>query len=277
MGSMATTEVTELLVPLDRREASVRSVPVAGRIAKRRGLGLCLFTVAEDRDAAAGWLREVADRYLSGRDVALDVGPPGDPADAIVEAAGDSSLVCMATAGSLRPHGGHVGSVAENVVRRIGRPVMLVGPQMTPDPGQNTQRVIAPIDGSKFSEACLDLACDLARRFGVPVWVVTVLSPESEARAQAAQLRDGPLVESGYVSRLARGLAEKYDIDVEFEVLHRNDPARAIVDFAGDDGTVVMATHGRSGLNRLFGGSVATDVVARSHRAVMVWRPDDEE
>jgi nucleotide-binding universal stress UspA family protein len=275
MDSTATTEVTELLVPLDRREASVRSVPVAGRIAKRRGLRLRLFTVAEDGDAAAGWLREVADRYLPGRDAVLDVGPPGDPAVAIVEAAGDSSLVCMATAGSLRPHGGHVGSVAEDVVRRIGRPVMLVGPQMTPDPGQNTQRVIAPIDGSKFSEACLDLACDLARRYGVPVWVVTVLSPESEAWAEA-QFGDGPLVESGYVSRIAKQLAEKYDIDVEFEVLHRNDPARAIVDFAGDDGTVVMATHGRSGLNRLFGGSVTTGVVARSHRAVMVWRPDDE-
>jgi nucleotide-binding universal stress UspA family protein len=60
-------------------------------------------------------------------------------------------------------------------------------------------------------------------------------------------------------------------------VLHGDDPARAIVDFAGDDGTIVMTTHGRSGLNRLFAGSVTTGVVAHSQRAVFVWRPEVAE
>ena len=58
-------------------------------------------------------------------------------------------------------------------------------------------------------------------------------------------------------------------------VLHGTDPVQAIVEFAADDGTVVMSTHGRTGLRRVFGGSVATGVVANSKRAVVVWRPQE--
>lgn len=275
MTAPAMADIQELLVPLDRRDASLRSVPVAGRVAERLGVSVRLFTAAEDEEEAESWLRAAAGRFLASQQVTVEVGPPGDPAEAIVRAAASDRMVCMATAGSLRPHEGHVGSVAEEVIREIGRPVMLVGPNMIPAPGRNTQRVIAPVDGSAFSEASLDIAGQLARAFGVPLWVVTVISPGMEARAEAHHT-NGPLVESGYVSRRAGRLAEQYGIDAEFEVLHMTDPARAIVDFAGDDGNVVMATHGRSGLNRLFGGSVATGVVAHSHRAVVVWRPDEE-
>ena len=50
-------------------------------------------------------------------------------------------------------------------------------------------------------------------------------------------------------------------------------PEDAIVDFVGDEGTCVMTTHGRSGLSRVVAGSVATGVVAKSKRAVVVYRP----
>jgi nucleotide-binding universal stress UspA family protein len=265
-------EMNELLVPLDGSRGSERSLPVAGRLADRLGLGLRLFTAGESE----AMLKEAAARLLPDREVAFEVAAEGDPVDAIVAAAGDGRVVCMATAGSLLPHGGHVGSVAEGVVRELGRPVFLVGPQMEPDPGESTQRVIAPVDGSRSSEAALRIAGDVASALQVPLWIVTNIDPKTEAKARGAIAGDLVAAESGYVHRLATATARQFDIEVEYDVLHQKDPARAIVDFTGDDGTIVMSTHGRSGLNRLFGGSVATDVVAHSKRAVLVWRPDEE-
>ena len=86
---------------------------------------------------------------------------------------------------------------------------------------------------------------------------------------------DVAAAETAYVRDLASRIRKSHGIDAEFDVLHGDDPATAIVDFAGDDGTVVMSTHGRSGISRLFAGSVTTKVVADSKRAVLVWRPSE--
>jgi len=267
-------DMTEIMVPLDGSEASVRSVPVAGRLASRLGLGLRLFSAGGHE--AASWMQDVAERLLPDQEVAVDIAPAENPVDAIASAAGDSRLVCMSTAATLRPHRGHIGSVAEGVVRRIGRPVALVGPHMEPHPGEHTQRMIVPIDGSPLSEASLDVAGDLARALGVPVWIVTNISSKAEAAA-ASHTSDLAASESGHVWHLAKDLKTRYGVDAEYEVLHGKDPAKAIVDFTGDDGTIVMSTHGRSGLSRVFGGSVATAVVAYSPRVVFVWRPEGAE
>lgn len=272
MPAFSVGEMTELMVPLDGSDASVRGVPVAGRLADRLGLGIRLLRVGEDD----GWLRDIADKYLPGRDVAIETGLDGDPEQAIVNAAGSDRLICMGTSASLLPHHGHVGSVAEAVVRDLRRPVFLVGPKMEPHPGESTKRVVVPVDGSPLAEAALDIAGDLARGLGVGVWIVTNLSAKDEAAARSEMAGDFTAAESGALWYQARDLREKFGVDVQYEVLHGDDPAAAIVDFTGDDGTIVMTTHGRSGLSRLFGGSVATGVVAHSPRAVMVWRPDEE-
>lgn len=275
MNTKSISEMTELMVPLGPSRADVRAVPVAGRLAHRLGLGLRLFSAADDEPGTAHWLRQVAHEHLPGFDVAVEVASSPDPTKAICAAAGDQRIVCMATAGSLRPHGGHVGSVAEGVVREIGRVVALVGPHMVAHPGESTRRVIVPVDGSELSEASLAVAGDLARALGVPLYVVTNIDPKTEQAAGATMTGDDVAAESGYVHRLATHVGNDFGVEAEYEVLHGTDPARAIVDFTGADATVVMSTHGRSGLTRLFGGSVATGVVAHSQRAVFVWRPEE--
>ncbi len=106
--------------------------------------------------------------------------------------------------------------------------------------------------------------------------MVTVFSPRDEVAA-VAELGHAVVVgtEAGYVQRLAVQATAASGVDGQFEVLHRADPALAIVEFLGDGGIAVMTTHGRSGLSRLFAGSVTTAVVAHSHRPVLVWRHGD--
>lgn len=268
-------DTSEIIVPLDGRDPSIRAVPVAVRLGREIGRPVRLFSSSHDPDEQLRWLQAIAGLYSVNDDVSVSVSDAGDPAEAIVETAGATGLICMATAASLLPHQGRIGSVAEDVVRRLERPVALVGPEMEPQPGNGTERVVVPVDGSELSEASLDIAADLAETFGVPLWIVTVISHRSGAAVAAQVGNAAPLVELSYVNRLARDLANRRSFVADFDVLHGDNPARAIVDFTGDDGTVVMSTHGRSGLSRLFGGSVATGVVAHSKRAVFVWRPDE--
>lgn len=276
MSERLISSMSEMLVPLDGREASLRSVPVAGRIAKRLGLPVRLFTVSDEPEAAEAWLREQADRLLPG--VESKVGSAsGDPAEVIVAEAGEKGLVCMATAATLLPHQGHVGSVAEAVVRGVGRPVLILGPNVDLDPGRPTDRIVVPIDGSQLSERVLDVAADLAKALKVDLWVVSVIPPKVEAKA-GEELGAVPYgAESGYVRWIAKAMAEKYGISTGFEVLHLEHAAEAILDFTGQDGAVVMSTHGRSGLSRLFAGSVTHGVVAGSSRPVVVCRPLEAE
>lgn len=276
MSSETIGDMSEMLVPLDGREASLRSVPVAGRIAKRLGLSLRLFGVSDHPEETRAWLQEQADRLLPGSDVRVDAAS-GDPAEMIVREAGDSGLVCMATAATLLPHGGHVGSVAEDVVRDVKRPVVLLGPNADLDPGEPTDKIVVPVDGSDLSEHVLPVAAGLAKALGVDVWIVSVIPPEVE-EAAGQELGAIPYgAESGYVKGLAEDLAEEHGIQTGYEVLHIKDPAKAILDFTGHDGAVVMSTHGRSGLSRLFSGSVAHGVVAGSSRPVIVCRPPEAE
>lgn len=273
--SDAITSLTEVLVPLDGQDPSARAVPYALRVAERLGIGLRLVSASEDAEPAKIFLQRVSAELPSASPITTDVVAGGDVVASIVEAAGATALVCMATSATVRPHHGHVGSVAEGVVRELGRPAMLLGPNADVDAGTATRRVIVSIDGSELSERSLDIGGDLARALGVNLWVVSVVSQQAEAEAS---LRVGHVfaAESGYVKRHADELAERYAIRTGYEVLHMNDPADALVDFAGSDGMVVMSTHGRSGLNRVFGGSVTTEVVARSKRPVVVVRPSDE-
>lgn len=278
MSDQWISEVAVIVVPLDGHDSSVRGVQVAGRVAGRLGIGIRLFSVVGSSGAVKGrkeWLDAVAAEHLPGREAATDVEVADDEVPAIAAAAGSDGLLCMATSASLLPHHGHFGSTAEGVARTLRRPVLMVGPRMEATPGSPTRRVVVPVDGSELSEAALQIAAALAGRLEVPLWVVSVVSPKDEAAA-AAEIGSDSLVavESSYVRGLASRTAEGRDIDVAFEVLHSKDPAEAIVDFVGDEGTAVMTTHGRSGLSRLFAGSVTAGVVAHSKRAVVVLRPD---
>lgn len=276
MGANTFAGMTEMLVPLDGRDPSLRSLPRAARIAARLGLSLRLLTVSDDVERSRGWLAERAAEVIPGVTVELDVAS-GVPAEAIATTAGPTTLICMATAATLRPHEGHVGSVAEEVVRGAEAPVMMIGPKVDLDPGVPTGKVVVPVDGSALSEQALGVAGALASALDVPAWVVTVIPARAEAAAgrRLGSSLAGP--ESGYVRRVASDLGRDHGILTSYEVLHIEDPAEAILDFAGADGLVVMSTHGRSGLSRLFGGSVALGVVGGAARPVVVIRPSAEE
>jgi nucleotide-binding universal stress UspA family protein len=60
-------------------------------------------------------------------------------------------------------------------------------------------------------------------------------------------------------------------------MLHSDHPAREIVRFASesDASLIFMATHGRTGFERLRSGSIAAGVVHHAHCPVVMFRPPE--
>jgi len=106
---------------------------------------------------------------------------------------------------------------------------------------------------------------------GEPTLEERTVIHEGETQPQAEQRIKDEL--ETYLAGPARGLVAK-GILTEQKVLF-GDPVDNIVDYAKRErfDLIAMATHGRSGLARLFAGSVASRVLERTDLPVLLIRP----
>ena len=263
-----------ILVPIDGT-GDMRAVDLSMQLASAAGTSVRILSVVSDPGVAAERKTDITKAAAELGDVPFEVLVVVNDAidDAIVEDAASAAIVCMTTAATLLPHEGHFGSIAESVVRSLERSVLLLGPKATGRLAAPPARLVVPVDGSEAGEYIVEGAARMAKLVGAEVWVVTVVSSELERKVEAAVGHDYGALQSGYVRRIARDIGRRSGFEAQFEVLHQSNPADAILDFAGSDGMVAMSTHGRSGLARIFAGSVTTEVVAGSPRPVLVVRP----
>jgi len=149
--------------------------------------------------------------------------------------------------------------------------------------------ILVPLDGSKLAEVVLPYAKELGTRLnaritflqvirygmpadaleGVTAATIEAMEEETEREVQAA---------SDYLSRLA-GDWQAEGIDARWQVarvirLPRGTPAPKIIDLAHSLGAdlIAMSTHGRSGLGRVFFGSVADEVLREAGTPVLLIR-----
>ena len=150
------------------------------------------------------------------------------------------------------------------------------------------QHVMVCLDGSELAECVLPHAAKISTDCNVPkitfIWVIKPLklygsaeshiSPEERERLEA----DSMEVAAAYLEEKARPFRDQNFL-VEFVVLFGS-----VIDQLMDYTTnhevdlIIIATHGRSGVSRLFLGSVADRVLRASPVPVLVVHaPDSEE
>jgi len=143
------------------------------------------------------------------------------------------------------------------------------------------KKILCPVDFSPASRETLDVAMDLARRFGsaltlfhaypLPGYTLpegTVL-PRPQMLQELAEQTDRHLAEWKDLA-CGRGVAS---VETAKSV---GEPAAEIVEFAQQGGfdLIVMSTHGRTGIAHALLGSVAERVVRRSPVPVLTIRPE---
>jgi nucleotide-binding universal stress UspA family protein len=187
-----------------------------------------------------------------------------------------------------------LGSVADELIRRLPVPLLLVRPhEGPPDFTSHPQlrHLLVPLDGTPLAEQILEPALALGRLMEADYTLLRVIRPVlpghytpeggslgerardllSKTQALHKQLRQEA---RSYLERVAERLADE-GFRVETRVAVEEQPGVAILHEARPPAidAVALETHGRRGLSRLVLGSVADKVIRGATVPVLVHRP----
>lgn len=288
----------QILVPLDGSVTAEAVLPYATSLAHATGASLLLLRIVTPGEISQSlfwkttipselrreWTEEVLARaniYLSSiaerlRSMNLrasfDVQPAEDAAAAIVARAEHEpgvGLIAMTTHG----YGGALrwafGSVAAKVLHAAPTPLLVVrsnGGARPPATEVAYRTICVPLDGSPIAEQALGEARLIAACTGAALVLVGVVPHADDGAAEAR----------AYLERKAEDL-RAHRIDVRARVVEGS-PADQIIGTAESEDVdlIVMATHGRTGLQHLWLGSVATKVVHDSALPVLLVRARED-
>lgn len=140
-------------------------------------------------------------------------------------------------------------------------------------------RILVPLDGSVTAEKALPYARSLARTLEIPVELLAAIETagdfaSAKTRYLDTLLEDGVRNSQEYLKRISKTFS---GAAVQCNVEKGRAEEVIITRAAAQHGTlIVMATHGRSGLNRWLLGSVAEKVLRGANNAVLVIRANEE-
>lgn len=233
--------VGTFLVPLDGSDFAERAIGPAGRLAAALGAEVRL--------------------WKAGPGQAI---PPGQGSG--------HQIVCLAT------HGHNhtaplVHSVSAAVVAAADGPVLLIGPNVPPEPPEGT-RLAVFVDGTKESEGLLPVAAAWARALDLSVTILTVAEPvpESVRHPGSYPRLHGP---HGDADAYVAGLVSAWDGPVPVAGRALYDPVDVngpLVTASAEAGAalIVMGTKAPRGLRRLIFGSTAAAVAHDAAVPVLV-------
>ncbi|HEV8598125.1 MAG TPA: universal stress protein [Gemmatimonadales bacterium] len=297
-----------ILVPLNGSRFAEAALPLAARLARGARAQLHLVMAHQPVAALVGMgeavvppsgldedLRAQEESYLAERAARLgrvgrgrvgfkEVEGPAGPAICDEATRLQAGLIVMATHGRGAVGRLWLGSVADYVVRHIAVPVLLVHPgRDEPQSAEAGRGILVALDLSPQAEAILEPVVSFAQLTEAHVTLVHVverifemgkltvptsipLSPDfaEASRAEAQQKLD----------RVADRLRER-GLSVSTRVVIGLDVAGTLVDALKDPtfGLVAMTTHGVGGMRRLLMGSVATKLLRKTAKPLLLLRP----
>ncbi len=262
--------VKTVVVPLDGSDHAETALGTARWLAEAFDADLLLFTSTFALDPAED--EQYLHRVISARDlprasVEVAAGRSAGPAVVNARRGSPDSIVCMATHGRTGLRAVVLGSVADEVVRDLGDPVVLIGPSF--EPGGGSRELLVCWDGSDVSATIAPIAAAWAAALDLAPRVLAVRSESEPPILTEASGAPLPATEA-LVAILGAG-----DRPVQLTELVDSDPAGAIAEYAASFpvALVALATQGRSGIASSALGRVAAKIVNRSPRPLLVHHP----
>lgn len=289
--------LNKILVPVDFSKHADAAISAAIEIASRYDARITLVNVFEPialvfpddpgfytGAATADLMEDLRKALEKKRTAALEQGAKhvdfeqlrGNPPAVIKQYADDGSydLIVMGTLGRSGLAHFLLGSVAERVVRTASCPVLTVHERNKP-----FSKILVPTDFSTGARAALDAAIELAARWQASISLVNVFHPSAHTFPTGSGIYDSLPMEHVLKDQL-EALVEQQQRAVTagakaVDILQRTgNPAMEIHKLALDGGfdLIAMGTHGRSGMSRMFLGSVAERVVRTAPCPVLTLR-----
>ncbi len=143
------------------------------------------------------------------------------------------------------------------------------------------RHILIPIDGSALAEKAVQHGVELAAAIKATVLILTVTEPFQVFAAEVAAVGDSP---DDYKSRIAQqaanvlaaatAKAKAVGVTVETLQVEHYSPSDAIIETAAARGIdlIVMASHGRKGIQALLLGSETVKVLTHCKVPVLVHR-----
>ncbi|HEX5004404.1 MAG TPA: universal stress protein [Gemmatimonadales bacterium] len=139
-----------------------------------------------------------------------------------------------------------------------------------PDGDFDVERILVPLDGSALAEQALPVAELLARQVGGRVDLMSVRPGGADGEPATARSAT-----QDYLNRLAETLRQRgIAAETSLRTGHiAEEIGRHGIDSNAD--VIVMATHGRSRVDRILGRNIATAVVRQTQLPVLIVRPTE--
>ncbi len=287
--------IDRILWPTDLSTGAGRAFPHAAALAEWHGAALHVLNVQENE---SGTQAEVDEQFpLSDGSLANLLGAADAPShpidlDALTIAqdqiASDSAaesivsyveehdvdLVVMGTHGRRGLQRLLIGSVAEEVLRTAPCPVLTVRAGEEEVPAWNVRNVLAPIDFSDASKGAVKHAKELALTYGAKITLLHAVEEVMYPSAYGMEMADVPGPE--VIDRVEESLADLAREEIGYEHVMVDATIgyapSTVLDYAAENDVdlIVIATHGRSGIERLLLGSVTERIVRRASVPVFV-------
>ncbi len=272
-------------------EIVLLQVPVAQDVFTTAVTGgdIPMFVTALDEDGLSETEQYLADTAAKWRRADLAVTTRvevGEAAHTIVDVAAAEAveLIVMSTHGRSGVRRILFGSVTEAVLKHAPCPVLALRSE------RPLKRILIPLDGSFLSEEALVPALNIAHTNQAEVTLFRVQPMEIGRQDEefAFYLRAEHGLEytahDVLLMNIENYLKNLREQETAAELVVKTAcrigvPAEEILRYAAevDADLIVMSTHGRTGLNRLFFGSVAETILRGASCAVLVVRPHEEQ
>lgn len=304
---MTSAMFRSIYVPLDGSAFAEQALPLATELARRAGAILqvalvhhpvpALATALEvpeieaqlDQEARAReqvYLDGIVERTRRSANVPVTAtlldGPVAEALQEHIEKSG-ADLVISTTHGRGPVSRFWLGSVADQLMRRLHVPILLLRPGGEARLPSTLRRILVTLDGSGFAERAIEAALRLGRPFGAEYVLFMVVEPPlpiadpnglmvvpADPEAER-KLRD---TAQAYVTRKVEGLRAEGVIATGL-TLDRAGAVESIIAQADTSGAdlVAIASHGAGGVERLVVGSVADKVIRGSTHPTLIVRP----
>jgi nucleotide-binding universal stress UspA family protein len=303
-----------ILVPLDGSKRAERILPYIEELARYFAARILLTQVIEphiefsgssvaDQDEAVEEFKlqtQQAEDYLSTIEERLEANGLqvqkqvffGDVVKSIIMAAQGvkADMIAIASHGLTGLSQVFYGSVTAGVLHQVDRPLLIIRADSEEEIAEKEAymytRILVPLDGSKRAERILPFVEKLALGFNSEVIFLQVVQTDFAYISSYSYYTDAGLEKAE--REKIRGEAEAYlggqqgefrEKGIQARSLVTEGPVvRTIINVAEREGAdlIAMASHGRTGLTRVFYGSVAAGVLHQVDRPLLIIRSEGE-